>query len=70
MQTMDVNGTLELSPGSLPLIEAIRVDVYDLIGEKVSINQTVKVSRPSGQPTWYSVTYDILNLYGDESLFQ
>lgn len=63
MQLMNATG-LRLEPGSLPLIEAIRVDVYDLIGERTSINQTVKVSKPTGQPTWYSVTYDIINLYG------
>jgi hypothetical protein len=46
------------------------VDVYDLIGEKTSLNRGVNVEKPSGYTNWLSVTYDIVNKYNSEDLLE
>lgn len=43
------------------MIVAIKVDVFDMTGERTSMNQSVTVKRPLGYTAWTSVTYDIIN---------
>lgn len=46
------------------------MDVYDLIGEKTSLNKVVSVKKPAGYTNWLSVTYDIVNKYNSEDLLE
>lgn len=49
---------------------AVQADVYDLIGEKTSLNKTVSVVKPNGYTNWLSVTYDITNKYNSDDLLE
>jgi hypothetical protein len=69
MQTLPED-RLQLPPYSLPLILAVQVDVYDLIGEKTTLNKTITVTKPSGYNNWLSVTFDIVNKYNSEDLLE
>jgi hypothetical protein len=69
MQTLPEEG-LSLPPFSLPLILAVQVDVYDLTGEKTSLNKSVIVTKPSLYTNWLSVTYDIISRYNEDDLLE
>ena len=54
----------------MPLIQAVQIDVYDMMGEKSSINKTITVVRDKRYTDWPNQTNKILTDYDKFELLE
>ena len=70
MQTLDALGSVQLPSLTLPLLKSIRLEVYDLIGERAIVTKEMNIQRPQGYTSWTEAAEDIIFGYSEEKFLE